>query len=273
MRCMSRTTTPTAITAVRDARAARSAAEVAELVAVVAWAAEFRVEDADGSVVTEETFGACGVLLGGVGCPLVDEFDAYDLAAGLSMSSESGCHFIGRTLELRYRLRRMWERVVALQVPVWKAFKVADATVNLPWDAAVFIDRMLAPVLHSCSFAQIERTVSQAIDLYDPEEAERRRAEAAEDRGFEVHLDGPRPAGATVDISGSLSVEDALDLEEAVKNGAKALGDLGCEDSLDARRSMAVGEMARRQLALDLTGQRRQRRRRQRRLARPVAVG
>ena len=248
---MNTPTTPTAITAVRDAKAAQSAAEVATLVSVVAWAAEHRV---DNSEVTEKTFGENGVLLGGIGCPLVSEFNVYDLAAGLGMSSESGCHFVGRTLELRYRLCKIWERVVALQVPVWKAFKVCDATMNLSWEAAVFIDRMLAPTLHSCSFAQIERTVNQAIDLHDPEEAERRRAKAADDRGFEVHLGGPtRPAGSTVDVSGTLALEDALDLEQAVKKGAEALSDLGCEESLSARRSMAVGEMARKQLALDLS--------------------
>ncbi|WP_323794210.1 HNH endonuclease signature motif containing protein, partial [Nocardioides sp.] len=104
-----------------------------------------------------------------------------------------------------------------------------------------------------CSFAQIERTVAQAIDLFDPEEAEKRRKKAADDRDFQVHL-GQRnsPTDGTVDVTGTLSVEDALDLEAAVRQGAKALGDLGCEESLGARRSMAVGEMARQQLTLDL---------------------
>ncbi|CAN5493040.1 hypothetical protein BH09ACT12_BH09ACT12_11210 [soil metagenome] len=43
-----------------------------------------------------------------------------------------------------------------------------------------------------------------------------------------------------------------MDLEQAVKDGAKTLGELGCEESLDVRRSMAVGEMARNQLAFNL---------------------
>ncbi len=112
---------------------------------------------------------------------------------------------------------------------------------------------MLAPVLHSCTFAQIERTVAQAVDLYDPDEAERRAAKAADDRSFDIHLGthGPTTDG-TIAISGSVSLEDALDLEQAVKDGAKSLGDLGCDESLDVRRSMAVGEMARNQLALNL---------------------
>jgi hypothetical protein len=166
---MKQGTTPTAITAVRDAKAASAAAEVVVLKAVVAWAVEYRI---DHSVVDDLTFGADAIGLGGIGCPLVSEFDAYDLAAGLGMSSEGGAHYIGKVLELRYRLRRTWEQVIALRVPVWKAFKVAEATMQLAWDAATYVDQMLAPTLHSCSFAQIERTIATAIDLHDPEEAD-----------------------------------------------------------------------------------------------------
>ncbi|MEN8671517.1 HNH endonuclease, partial [Nocardioides sp.] len=248
---MPETTTPTDIAAVRYARTAVAAAEVVELQSVVAWAAAHRVVLDDGTgVVTEQTFGDNGVLLGGVGCPLVSEFDVYDLAATLSMSSDAGCHFVGKTLELRYRLRRTWERVVALQVPKWKAFRLAELTMNLTYEAATYIDTMLAPVLHSCTYAQIERTVTIGIDLHDPDEAERRAKKAAEDRSFDVHLDGATTDGV-VQVDGSLALEDALDLEQAVKNGAQSLSDLGCEESLDARRAMAVGDMARTQLALD----------------------
>jgi hypothetical protein len=245
-------TADTETAAVRAARAARAKAEVVELQAVVDWAAAHRVDD---EVVDDLTFGVDGVLLGGVGCPVVREFDVYDLAASLGMSSDGGCAFVGRTLELRYRLRRIWEQVVALKVPVWKAFKVADATTCLTLEAAAHVDRHLAPVLHSCSFAQIERTITEAIDLHDPDEAEKRRLRAADDRGFDVHLNrrGSNSTDGTVEVSGSLDLLDALDLEDAVKKGAKTLGDLGCEESLDVRRSMAVGEMARNQLALDLT--------------------
>jgi len=126
---------------------------------------------------------------------------------------------------------------------------------SLTWEAARYVDTMLAPVLHSCTFAQIERTVAMAIDLHDPEEAERRRVRAADGRCFDVHL-GARGATAdgTVEVTGTLDTADALDLEQAVRQGAKALGDLGCEEPLDVRRSLAVGEMARNQLTLDLTG-------------------
>ncbi len=142
----------------------------------MAWAVEHRVEL---GVVTEKTFGENGVLLGGVGCPLVSEFDVYDLAATLGMSSEAGCGFVGKTLELRYRLRRTWERVVALEVPKYKAFRVAELTMNLTWEAASYIDRMLAPVLHSCTWAQIDR---DRRDGHRPHRSRRSRARRVEGR-------------------------------------------------------------------------------------------
>ncbi len=253
---MTRTTTSAAIAAVRDLKKERDAADAALLQGVVAWTVEHRVEHDEPGLVTAATFGANGVLLGGVGCPLVSEFDVYDLATGLGLTSEAGCAYVARVLELRYRLRHTWQRVIALDVPVWKAFKVADATMNLTYEAARFVDQMLAPTLHSCTFAQIERTLAQAIDLHDPEEAERRRRKAADDRSFDIHLDTAAApitgTTGTVAVEGTLALEDALDLDRAIKDGAQALGDLGCEESLDVRRAMALGEMARHQLALDL---------------------
>ncbi len=53
-------------------------------------------------------------------------------------------------------------------------------------------------------------------------------------------------------MHGELDVADAQDLETAVAGLAAQLKDLGSEESLDVRRAMAVGEMARAQMALDL---------------------
>ncbi|MDT9595412.1 HNH endonuclease, partial [Nocardioides zeae] len=56
-------------------------------------------------------------------------------------------------------------------------------------------------------------------------------------------------------MSGELDLADARDLEDAVARGAARLAALGSGESLDVRRSIAVGELARKQTALDLTGQ------------------
>ena len=85
-----------------------------------------------------------------------------------------------------------------------------------------------------------------------PEEAERRRRAAADGRRFavdtrDVSFDG------TSQVWGELDLADALDLDAAVAAGAERLRALGSTDSLDVRRAVAVGELARRQQTLDLT--------------------
>ena len=57
----------------------------------------------------------------------------------------------------------------------------------------------------------------------------------------------------TSQIHGELDLADALDLDAALAQGAEALRALGSTESLDVRRSMAAGQIARNQLALDLT--------------------
>jgi hypothetical protein len=49
----------------------------------------------------------------------------------------------------------------------------------------------------------------------------------------------------TVHVQGDLDLADALDLDQALTDGAARLADLGCTDSLDARRAHALGELAR----------------------------
>jgi hypothetical protein len=56
----------------------------------------------------------------------------------------------------------------------------------------------------------------------------------------------------TVHLQADLDLPDALDFEQAVRAGASRLAELGCPERLDARRALAVGEMARSQRALDL---------------------
>ncbi len=55
-----------------------------------------------------------------------------------------------------------------------------------------------------------------------------------------------------VEVNGTLDLADALDLEQAVRAGAALLRESGCEESLDVRRAMAVGDLARGQQGLPL---------------------
>ena len=60
------------------------------------------------------------------------------------------------------------------------------------------------------------------------------------------------PSTGTSRIEGELDLADALDLDAALTRGAETLKAGGSTDSLDVRRSIAAGELARHQLALDL---------------------
>ena len=53
-------------------------------------------------------------------------------------------------------------------------------------------------------------------------------------------------------VEAEVDLADALDLDTALSAGAARLADLGSAASLDVRRSEALGQMARHQLALDL---------------------
>ena len=112
-------------------------------------------------------------------------------------------------------------------------------------------DRRLAAVAHQVGVVQTERLCQEALDTYHPDEAEARRVAVAESRRVEVHLDQAGRHGS-VDVVASLDTADALDLETAVAQAAADLKAAGCLETLDVRRSMALGVIARRHLGLDL---------------------
>src|SRR3954451_22551104 len=161
--------------------------------------------------------------------------------------------FLGLAMELRYRLPRVWKRVTAGDLAPWRARKVAEQTLTLSMEAAAFVDAHVAAFAHKISHARLERLIEEAVTRFMPAEAEARRRAAAEHRHFDIHTRHTTAEGV-VDVTGTLDVADALDLDAAVPRGAGALKELGCEESLDVRRSLAVGVMARRQLTLDLNG-------------------
>ncbi|MCW2815428.1 MAG: endonuclease [Nocardioides sp.] len=238
------------LAAVRASRDEDARVQVVTLNAVLDWAA---AHPASASDVVEllDVSEEPALHLAGPGAPMVGEYSALDLAHSLGMSTDGGLAYLGKALELRHRLPRLYARVVRLEVAVWRAFRVAEQTTSLPMGGALFVDAKIAPFLHTCSFAQVDRTVEAARAQFDPAEAERLRIQAAEHRHATVWLDAARTTG-TVEVTATLDAADALDLEQALRDGAQTLADLGSTETLDVRRSQALGEMARGQQSLDL---------------------
>jgi hypothetical protein len=189
------------------------------------------------------------LTIAGEGAPGVMEFPIYEFAAAMGMSSDAGILYVGDAVELAYRLPLTYAAVETLDLPAWKARRIAQATRTLSQEAAAFVDQHLAGVAARVSYAQLDRLIEEARVRFDPEQAEALRIQKAETRHVtidtaQVSFDGH------VDIRATLDLADALDLEDAVARGAEQIPT--DDASLDVRRSMALGDLARRQLALDL---------------------
>ncbi len=201
--------------------------------------------------------------IAGDGCPLVAEFCVAEFGTVLGVSTVSAKKLIGHALELRHRLPRLWVQVQAGRVPAWRARSVAEATIHctpgLPIEAARWIDAQVAAVAGRIGPSQLDRLLAETIKRFelasgdpstDPEDGylhvDPRHATL---RAEAVHFAG------TMHFEAELDIADALDLDRALAHGAATLAALGSASPLDARRSAALGDLARTQTALDLYSQ------------------
>src|SRR6476619_1768828 len=231
----------------RDRRRAADAAEAELLQDAVTWA-DLHPAESIGEAVR---FGDTPVPVAGPGAPLVAEFCVAEFAAAVGLPTETGKAYLGEALALRHRLPRTWARVHSGELPAWRARRIARATVALSVEAAGFVDDQVAGFAHRIRPSGVDRLVQEAIVRFMPEEARRRREAAADGRHAHVHTHQVSFQG-TVWVEAEVDLADALDLDTALSEGAARLADLGSTASLDVRRSEALGQLARHQLALDL---------------------
>src|SRR6476619_5466001 len=243
----------TASAVLEQARADRAAADAAEarlLSHAVAWADLHPAESIHDAALLSR-HGEQPLAVAGPGAPLVAEFCVAELAAAVGVPTETGKAYLGEALALRHRLPRTWARVESGDLPAWRARRIARATIALSLAAAGFVDDQVAGFAHRIRPSGVDRLVEEAIVRFMPEEARRRREAAADGRHAHVHTHQVSFEG-TVWVEAEVDLADALDLDTALSVGATTLADLGSAASLDARRSEALGQMARRQLSLDL---------------------
>src|SRR3954447_14804005 len=236
----------------RGARAAANRAEAQVLASAVAWAHLHQVDDLDlAATVLVEHGKDTGIPIAGEGAPLVSQFAVAEFAAALGLSAGAGRTLVGHALELAHRLPKTWARVQDGSLAPWRARRIAEETLCLSVEAAAFVDRMVAPFAHRTGIAQTQRLVEDAIARFMPQFAAERRDRASEQRYFSIDHNQVSFAG-TSRVHGELDLADALDLEDAVRAGAEQLRAFGNQESLDVRRSLAVGMLARREQALEL---------------------
>jgi uncharacterized protein YjbI with pentapeptide repeats len=240
----------TVLAAARAAKAAehRAAADVLEQ--VIEWARLHEVTEVDQAATWWAGRGQdTGIPLAGEGAPLVSEFAVAELATALGLSAGSGRNLVAQALELAHRLPRLWARVRSGTLAPWRARRIAEETLALPLAGAAWVDTQVAPYAHRTGLAQTQRTVEEAIARFAPELAAERRERAAEGRYFTIDHDQVSFTG-TSRVHGELDLADALELEDAIATGAAQLAALGSEESLDVRRSLAIGALARGQQPL-----------------------
>ena len=228
----------------RADRAERDVAEVQMLRhAGREWCAAHEVTVDEAATVVEHGRDT-GLALAGAGAPCVSEFAVIELAAALGMTADACRRYVGQVLEVRYRLPRLWARVTDGELPWWRAARIADHTQALPTGGC----GPCGPAAGGGG-AQGRGGPDRAALPGGPGHLRPRRGRgeavaAAEARHVDVHT---RDAGrhGTVDVVASVDTADALDLEAAVAQAAAELKAGGSTESLDVRRSMALGVIAR----------------------------
>ncbi|WP_232522977.1 MULTISPECIES: HNH endonuclease signature motif containing protein [Nocardioides] len=241
------TLTDPVLAAARDAAHAEVVAAARKFELAATWAAMHPAPVTDPVVTATgvvEMYGDQPVTLAGEGAPGMSEFAVAEFAAAIGISTRAGRDLIGAALECRHRLPRVWARVMAGEVPVWKVRRLTEQTHRLPMTGAAYVDRHLAPVLDSCSFAQIERAVETACAQTEDEKAELDRLDAAATEFFQVRLGDAHLNNGRVPVDGLLDYPVALALEQALQAGSHHLLAEHPELTLDQRRALALGHLA-----------------------------
>ncbi len=239
--------TATVLATARRLRTESEAAEVGVLTQAIEWCRLHEVHDESDAA----TWGESPMPLAGEGAPYVGEFCIAEFGAALRVSTDSARSLLAHALEIGHRLPRIWARVTDGDLPVWRARRIAELTIPLTAEAATYVDTQLAPFAHKTGPAATERLVEEAIGRFMPEQAAERARESADGRYVKVEHDQLTFTG-TSSVYATIDLADAIDLEQALHNGAATLQALGSEDSLDVRRAITLGDLARGHQPLDL---------------------
>jgi hypothetical protein len=227
------------LAAARTAQSEVHAAEAKKLAAAVAWAGLHEVDDAD----LAETWGDSPITLAGQGAPMIAHGCVAEFAAVIGTTTNGGRAYLADALELAHRLPAVYARIQAGNLPAWKGRRIAGQTTVLPPEAAAILDAQIAPVAGTLSLPATERMVYEAIATFLPEHAQDLADASSVHRVVVDHRQVSFLGTST--FFGAIDLADALDLDDTLTREAEALKQAGCEASLDVRRAMALGRLAR----------------------------
>jgi hypothetical protein len=189
------------------------------------------------------------VRLGGDGTPTVGDFAPAELGCALRISDGAADRLIGDALDLRHRLPQIWAAALAGRVPAYQARRIAAATRQLSVEQAGWVDAQLAPSLGAVSWGRLETLLEAKIIEADPVGAEQRAVLAAQERF--VRLGRASEHGLKLIIARA-TAGDAIWFKATIDRIAEILARQGDTDSVEVRRSKAIGILAQPAQALQL---------------------
>ena len=232
----------------------RQAVEVAEVIALVGAADTYELES-DPSL--PDALRMRRVSSGRDGVPSPDEGFLLEAAAAMGMSVGGMRERISQAYSIRARHPRMWQLFCSGGLPWWVAREVEDACKQLPFDAAIEVDRQASHCLGFNSFFVMLDELSRWVLDADPSRAKRERELARRERF--VHVG--RFEDDHVGLFGKIAAADGVLFDQALDQIAQTLPAPEIPDGLDERdvarfvrgqrRAAAFGIFARQAIGQD----------------------
>ena len=220
------------------------------------------------------TWGGDGDLdadesLGGDGTPAVAAFAPEPLGLALGVPTSTAMTLMADALDLVHRLPHTWRRAQTLDIPLWRARRVAQKTHALTMKAAAHVDRVLAPRLHTVGVTLLDRTVAQAIAKHMPEEHATREERSQATWDVTLHHPNPTEYAGTSELHITGDTMTLTHLHDRICATAADLKTAGDQDPLGVRKTTRPPEPGRHPEDQALPAPRRRRTRRPGREARP----
>ena len=177
---------------------------------------------------------------GGEGTPEVSEYCAAELGALQGTGIMAARSLIADALDVRYRLPRLWARVLTGGVRAWQAREIAEQTRCLSWQACADVDHALSDFVGMMPWPRFARILSATILEADPALAAERadRARMAQDVFSFDSEDGLKTVVAKA------AAGDAIWFLATVNRIAEILAARGDTDPVGTRRARALGILA-----------------------------
>ncbi|HEX5907510.1 MAG TPA: hypothetical protein VFY56_10875 [Propionibacteriaceae bacterium] len=177
---------------------------------------------------------------GGEGTPEVSEYCAAELGTLQGTGIMAARALIADALDLRYRLPRLWGRVLTGGVRAWQARKIAEQTRTLSWEACADVDHALSDFVGMMPWPRFAKILSATILKADPALATERaeRARTTQDVFSFDSEDGLKT------IVAKAAAGNAIWFLATVNRIAEILAARGDTDPLGTRRARALGILA-----------------------------